>query len=126
MTATSVRTARMTPSKVRKLRSLWARRASSASRKVSDRAMRLLRNPRLGAALSKRAPTDAGLGALLELSDAVTPKTGLRWTADTIQYEYGSLFVSRKCEGYLNLDAAERICFAQPTEQNLTGAKTRI
>src|SRR5882757_46257 len=113
MTATSVRTARITPSKVRKLRSLWARRASSASKKVSDKATRLLRNPRLGAALSKRAPVDAGFGELLGLSDSVTPKAGLRWTADTIQYEYRSPFVSRKCEGYTNLDAAERVCFAR-------------
>src|SRR6266852_6355697 len=38
ITATSVPTARMTPSSVRKLRSLWERSASSARRKVSPSA----------------------------------------------------------------------------------------
>src|SRR5712691_3070156 len=38
ITATSVPTARMTPSRVRKLRSLWERSASSARRKVSPSA----------------------------------------------------------------------------------------
>src|SRR6202035_4626574 len=111
MTATSVRTARMTPSKVRKLRSLWARRASIASLKVSERATRLLRHPTLGA-MPERRPVDADLPELPELSNAVTPKADLRGSADTSQYEYRSPFVSRKCGGYLSLDAAERICFA--------------
>src|ERR1700722_2372762 len=105
MTATRVRTARMTPSKVRKLRSLWARRASSASLKVSEKATRLARKPRFATAPDcSRSDADAP-PALLKLSYAVTPKAGLR-TADINQYEYRSPFVSRKCEGYTNLDAA--------------------
>src|ERR1700722_6868863 len=110
MTATRVRTARMTPSKVKKLRSLWARRASSASLKVSESATRLLRHPPL-AAMPARTLFDAGFPELL--SNGVTPKACLRDTADTIQYENRSPFVSRKCEGYVTLDAAERICFAR-------------
>src|ERR1700733_2926952 len=101
MTATRARTARMTPSKVRKLRSLWARRASSASLKVSEKATRLARKPRLATALRGCALVDAGdPPELLRLSKAVTPKADLRGTADTNQYEYRSPFVSGKCEGY--------------------------
>src|ERR1700744_1768476 len=112
MTATRVRTARITPSKVKKLRSLWARRASSASLKVSEKATRLARKPRFATA-QDCSRSDAGAPPeLLRLSKAVTPKAGLRGTADINQYEHRSPFVSRKCEGYAHLDAAERICFA--------------
>src|SRR5580704_13153808 len=105
MTATRVRTARMTPSKVRKLRSLWARRASRASLKVSEKATRLARKPRFTARRACSRMDSGDPSELLRLSNAVTPKAGLR--ADTNQYEYRSPFVSRKCEGYTSLDAAD-------------------
>src|SRR5580704_10993360 len=112
MTATRVRTARITPSKVRKLRSLWARRASIASLKVSEKATRLARRPRLATAVPGCALVEAGdPPELLKLSKAVTPKAGLRGTADTNQYGCRSPFVSLKCEGYTRLDAGERKYF---------------
>src|SRR3984957_8429713 len=109
----------MTPSKVRKLRSLWARRASRASLKVSENATRLARKPRFTATRACSRMDSDDPPELLRLSDVGTPKAGLRCRADTNQYEYRSPFVSRKCEGYTSLDAAERKCFAH-TELNRT------
>src|SRR5579863_1822962 len=100
MTATRVRTARITPSKVKKLRNLWARRASSASLKVSESATRLLRNPLLAAGRSCGRADAADPPALFTPSNVLTPKPGLRGTADTMQYGYKGPFVSPKCEGY--------------------------
>src|SRR5580704_9749249 len=102
----------MTPSKVKKLRSLWARRASSASLNVSEKAIRLLRKLRLPTAGRTGAPEEADEPPeLLALSNLPTPKVGLRRTADTNQYEYEGPFVSRKCEGSSSFDAAGRIYF---------------
>jgi hypothetical protein len=72
----------------------------------------LLRRPPL-TARPERTPVDAGFPELLRLSNAVTPKTSLRGTADTNQYGYRSPFVSLKCEGYERLDAGKRNCFAR-------------
>src|ERR1700733_1572150 len=99
MTATSVRTARITPSKVKKLRSLWARSASSASLKVSDSATRLLRNPAFAGRVCDRAP-ETGDRELFRLSNSVPPKASLRGTADTNQYGYRSPSVLRKWGGH--------------------------
>src|ERR1700744_4770600 len=115
MTATRVSTARMTPSNVKKLRSLWARRASIASLKVSEKATRLAGNTRLVTApLWEPTPEEAGPPELLRLSKAVTPTADLRGQADTKSIRMQEPIRFAEMRGYADLDAAEWKCFALP------------
>src|SRR5882724_3714469 len=72
ITNTSVVTARMTPRRVRKLRSLWARRASNESLKVSWKVIQpFLTRCRREADTSTRPSSG---GTLVKLSMGETPK----------------------------------------------------
>src|SRR5208283_1612255 len=71
MTMTRVVTARITPRSVRKLRSLWVRKASKASLMVSDEVTQAARNPFSRAGDTKALPASGG--AAVKLSIGVTP-----------------------------------------------------
>src|SRR6516162_3817229 len=80
MTNTRVVTARMTPSSVRKLRSLWARKASKASFRVSKKVIQpLFRLSRRDLDSSVRPPIR---GTPASLSMGVTPKMNSRFFKD--------------------------------------------
>jgi hypothetical protein len=76
MTITRVVTARITPRSVRKLRSLWVRRASKASLMVSEEVTQAARNPLSLAGETKALPATGGTP--VKLSIGVT-STDLSW-----------------------------------------------